>query len=304
MNAQLPQSNFDYIRNAYLKYYDTAFWLRDEKMLEERRLLLERQGAVSQEVLLEPVLPYPATEDAYQTAKDAGLDDDVANGLSRIVFGESYKYRKHQALALKAALSPNSSEKRNVVVTSGTGSGKTESFLLPVIGRLLNNSDDTAPGWALHEWWKESWNEKREWSGLRSEDPNYQSAAVKTLILYPTNALVEDQISRLRQAAIRANEDRSIPAFFFGRYTGATPGGTSMPRSEDTQSELRRVKEEAESIREIVSEEASLPKDDLSIRAQFPSPSSGEMMTRWDMIEAPPDILITKRLNAQYHAYA
>ena len=293
MNQQLPQSKFDYIRNAYLKYYDTAFWLRDENMLQERRSLLEHQGVVAQNVLLEPVLPYPATEDSFQSGKDSGLNDDVANNLSRIIFGKSFKYRKHQALALKTALAPNSSEKRNVIVTSGTGSGKTESFLLPVLGRLLNGSISSDPGWRLHNWWRESWNEKREWSGLRSKDPDHKSVAVKTLILYPTNALVEDQISRLRQASIRANEGRSIPAFFFGRYTGATPGGTSMPHPENTQSELRRVKREAENIREIVSEESSLVNEPLNIRAQFPSPGSGEMMTRWDMIEAPPDILIT-----------
>ena len=31
-------------------------------------------------------------------------------------------------------------EGRNVVVTSGTGSGKTESFLLPVLARLVAES--------------------------------------------------------------------------------------------------------------------------------------------------------------------
>ena len=45
------------------------------------------------------------------------------------------------------------------------------------------------------------------------------------MILYPTNALVEDQISRLRRAVMSAQEPAAeAPRFFFGRYTGATIG--------------------------------------------------------------------------------
>src|SRR5438045_3459246 len=50
------------LKDAYLRYYDTAFWLRDEQLRSERRALLERPGVVFTEPLLEPVLPYDSTE--------------------------------------------------------------------------------------------------------------------------------------------------------------------------------------------------------------------------------------------------
>lgn len=293
MKPPLPNRTLEYILDAYQRYYDTAFWLRDEGMMRERQAILNRPGVIAQDVLLEPVLPYLSIADTYETCKEAGLSDATAKSLAKIVFGGDFNLYDHQAEALKTSLAPSGAAKRNVVITSGTGSGKTESFLLPVLARLLDKAPAASPGWQLHEWWNESWNHKREWKGLRSNDPAAGASSVKALILYPTNALVEDQISRLRQSAIRANEGRAVPAFFFGRYTGATPGGTSMPEPERTQQQLKRVKREAEAVREIAEEALLLGKEPLGIRAQFPDPLCGEMMTRWDMVECPPDILIT-----------
>ena len=42
------------IREGYLRYFDTAFWLRDEKLMAERRRLLEQDGHVFQDALIEP----------------------------------------------------------------------------------------------------------------------------------------------------------------------------------------------------------------------------------------------------------
>ena len=40
---------------AYLKYYDTQYWLRDEVLLQERRAILSRTGRLLADVILEPV---------------------------------------------------------------------------------------------------------------------------------------------------------------------------------------------------------------------------------------------------------
>jgi hypothetical protein len=39
----------DDLREAYLRYFDTAFWLRDKTLLRERRGLLEAPGALLSE---------------------------------------------------------------------------------------------------------------------------------------------------------------------------------------------------------------------------------------------------------------
>ncbi|MBL8206924.1 MAG: DEAD/DEAH box helicase [Blastocatellia bacterium] len=80
----------------------------------------------------------------------------------------------HQEKAVRTLLS----EQRNIVVASGTGSGKTECFLIPILHDLLS---DPAPG-------------------------------VRALLIYPMNALVNDQLDRLRNLLAGTN-------ITFGRYT-------------------------------------------------------------------------------------
>ena len=59
---------------------------------------------------------------------------------------------------------------------------------------------------------------------------------MRAMILYPMNALVEDQIARLRRT-LRRLRAAGGPELWFGRYTSATPGGSgSMP---DTASDPR-----------------------------------------------------------------
>lgn len=87
----------------------------------------------------------------------------------------------HQAKACRSI-----SEGRSTIVSTGTGSGKTESFLIPIISRCLQLRDEGAP------------------SGIRA------------VILYPMNALAEDQTQRLRELLCGSG----IP---FALYVGKTP---------------------------------------------------------------------------------
>ena len=72
----------------------------------------------------------------------------------------------------------------------------------------------------VHSWWNHDVSSGGDWRSSRSKQSN-AGQALRSLILYPTNALVEDQISRLRKAAMRAT-DNCEPLFYFGRYTGGT----------------------------------------------------------------------------------
>ena len=77
---------------------------------------------------------------------------------------------------------------RNVVVATGTGSGKTESFLLPILDAL---------------------------SAERAREGTLRPG-VRALLLYPMNALANDQMKRLRQML------KAAPHITFGRYVGDT----------------------------------------------------------------------------------
>lgn len=80
----------------------------------------------------------------------------------------------HQAASLRKLCA----EERNIVVSSGTGSGKTECFLIPILNDILV---DPTPG-------------------------------VRAIMIYPLNALVNDQLDRLR-VLLRGTD------ITFGRYT-------------------------------------------------------------------------------------
>jgi ATP-dependent helicase YprA (DUF1998 family) len=89
----------------------------------------------------------------------------------------------HQTKALELASGNN----RNVIIATGTGSGKTESFLLPIIDSLLKERD----------------------TGTLSD-------GIRAIIIYPMNALATDQLDRLESGL------QLFPEITFGRFVGPT----------------------------------------------------------------------------------
>ena len=233
--------------------------------MRERRERLADSDLLFTDVLLEPVLPYEATDVLAEVVEQIGLDPRVTRLVGEALFGdyttpgEPYRLRSHQAQALRQSLQPGASPKRNVVVTSGTGSGKTESFLLPVLARLVAESLT----WAKGGWTR----------GGRPRRASGEAAVRRQLdrqpsvpVLYPTNALVEDQITRLRKAVRVIADQPDGHQFWLGRYTGATLGGGDLPNS----AKDGKVKEVSAQIRDTVAEFDSLtrhPEIDLN---QFP----------------------------------
>lgn len=271
------------LTDAYLRYFDTAYWLRDSSMMQERRALLEKPGVIAAEPLLEPVLPYTSTTSIHHAL---GGDRQTADELGDMLFGAdgNFLLRQHQAEALESSLRPGAALNRNPVVTSGTGSGKTESFLLPIFARLLQESRD----------WEEQPNPLEWWSGSRyaaARSLETRSAAMRCLVLYPTNALVEDQISRLRRAVRRLGVSYGT-RLWFGRYTSSTLGRGEVPVG-STRAIQTKWKEAASELRMLVAERDALRQAPEEIQSQLADPRDGEMLTRWEMITNPPDVLVT-----------
>ena len=211
-----PISVINYVREGYRRYYDSAFWMRDEKVMLERKAILLSDGVMAREPLVEAVPQYPSLDPVADVCGRAGLDPFVAKHLGRVVFGADgeVKLRMHQAQALETATKGTATGGRNVVVTSGTGSGKTESFLLPLIASLMQERKDGVGTRNINRWWsRELVTSDTQWNHSRSGLGPAVVPAVRALVLYPTNALVEDQISRLRQAASRAHDIFGKPLF-------------------------------------------------------------------------------------------
>ena len=151
---------------------------------------------------------------------------------------------------------------------------------------------EEAQGWGAQphgdRWWEDK-PQPRVWRPVRGSET--RPAAVRSLVLYPTNALVEDQMTRLRRAVRRLGSTFPDRPLWFGRYTGVTMGSTKRPKGmrgrpvESLGADLGAIAEEHARL-----QNASVGEEDLS---QFPDPDVHELMVRWDMVETPPDVLVT-----------
>lgn len=201
--------------------------------------------------------------------------------------GQPIRLRRHQADALIKSLQPGAGDDRNVVVTSGTGSGKTESFLLPVLTRIVQEALQYPPDPPLQQWW---WWNGGSWKPSRGTPQ--RPAAMRAIVLYPTNALVEDQIARLRRALRRLAVLDERAQLWFGRYTSSTLGGGDVPSPGRSH---QKVANAAAEVRAISAEFDRLRQAEVGaeLLGQFSDPLHGEMLVRWDMISRPPDLLVT-----------
>ncbi|CCH89535.1 DEAD/DEAH box helicase [Modestobacter italicus] len=281
------------LTDTFLRYYDTAYGLRDEAIMRERRELLRGQSALFQEPFLELLPDYVlADADLAASCQRAGVPELAGLAAAGLLAGRDRLFA-HQERALQEALSG-----RHTVVTSGTGSGKTEAFLLPVLARLVRESASwSSPPRDGGSWWTGP----QGWEPQRAGSPS-RPAAIRALVLYPMNALVEDQLVRLRRAldgpAARRwlDSTRRGNRFYFGRYTGRTPVSAVRSNSSTTElrAVLRKLDERGRRLRARIEAEqrAGLPvrEDDAYF---LPRLDGAEMRSRWDMHDAPPDILIT-----------
>lgn len=273
------------LHDTTLSYVDTAYWLRDREVAAERRSLLAEPGTVFQEPLLEPVLPYPNKLPALEVCTALGLAEGETDILLKAVFGDwagkGMDLRPHQAEAMRISMLGDG-DVRHPIVTSGTGSGKTESFILPLVARLMIEARSWTASDTVNRWWEstpEKWTPSREVA---------RPAATRAFVLYPMNALVEDQVARLRRT-LRRLAALGGPELWFGRYTGATLGRSGVPKA-GKHKLLGEVARELRSQAQEFDKVASLDED---LTSQMTDPRRFEMVTRWDMIAAPPDFLVT-----------
>ncbi|MCV7436529.1 DEAD/DEAH box helicase [Mycobacterium seoulense] len=257
--------------------------------MRERRTLLEQPGALVGQIMLEPVIPHASTERLLDVAARVSISERVARDVARAVFpnvaADDLKLREHQARAIAHHFKSGNSPERNVVVTSGTGSGKTEAFLLPLLLRLTAEAH-TWPTQHDAQWWWESDNPHF----IPMRHPETRAPAIRGLILYPTNALVEDQMTRLRRAVRELRALMPGNPIWFGRYTGNTLGSNSKPSKAAAAEIAAELRSYQRQFNELQKSRDAGRDIDLS---QFPDPKSGEMMTRWDMVDRAPDIMVT-----------
>ena len=166
---------------SFLRYQLTAYPFADERLHRQMRTLLSLD-----ETRRSPLLRGPYVSLSRSFRRGAAVEQLVSEGIlhahvRRRIPDEIRHVYGHQEEAIRAIHAG-----RTTLVSTGTGSGKTECFLYPIVSRCLELKDDGAP------------------------------PGICAVIVYPMNALAEDQLGRLR--GILAGT--GIP---FGMYVGKTP---------------------------------------------------------------------------------
>ena len=259
-------------------------------------------NAVSKHIDEEGLLyrkPYIESSPAYKTInqglKSANIPQWMKALFQKLAENNMGVYESpfiHQIQALENFMSG-----KDLFIATGTGSGKTECFMWPLIAKMAN----------------ESYNSNSSWS----------TRGVRAIIMYPMNALVADQVSRLRRMIGDSSgefahifretcgEKNRRPQF--GMYTGRTPYPGLAPdlrQDRALNQSLSKLLPDImdKELRSKLLKEGKIPaKEDLgkfleSLRGErhVPNPEDAELITRYEMHNFPPDILITNYSMLEY----
>ena len=191
-----PFETYELLCNSYIRYIQTIMGFNSESLEEERDRLLRESGLIVQAPRFEPIIPYRSSGKTLSQLCNhprlpSALSDFLAQGGSDGLAPENRLLYEHQSKAIQASAIGG----KDVVVTTGTGSGKTECFLLPIFSYLINESSN----WNRHvsrnqnhPWWRSR--ERLIGQRVQQRQGEDRPAALRALILYPLNALVEDQL--------------------------------------------------------------------------------------------------------------
>jgi hypothetical protein len=210
------RTEIEHMREALASYIEATYHLSNPKVVNLRRQILMGRG-IAQTPYIESTPAYVGNRKFATLDLDPQVRDFLTSMASKeadqLLFDPPYE---HQAQALERTMGANAGG-TGIVVTTGTGSGKTESFLLPVLARLADE--------AIHR------------------PDHFSGRAVRALLLYPMNALVNDQLGRLRTLFGSSGVRKWFTAAAkrpakFGRYTGRT----LYPGIRDGDRDQRRLK--------------------------------------------------------------
>ena len=260
-----PIQVFEKIRDNFILYLETAFSTRYVDFEAERNELMKRDKVFARAPWVEPLPTYKPSDFTINNINNIpNLNEAELAIFKKVVsaglFGAQPLYQ-HQWEMLNNAM-----EGKHCVITSGTGSGKTESFLLPLFAYLskeMNTWKNTFNNVNNLNWWSingygpqriVNLNGKLTETVLQRPNVN-RPAAIRAMVIYPMNALVEDQLSRLRKA-LDSDEARLVfneyneNRIYFGRYNGTSPVSGKLLKDDGEKNTftVTRLKKELKAI--------------------------------------------------------
>ena len=282
------------LRKELENYIKSQYFGKSPLLLSAVSERLDEEGLLYQKPFIESSPAYKSIPDGIQSSSLPDWVKDYFEQLSHAGLGIYPSPFTHQIKALEAAY-----QGMDLFVSTGTGSGKTECFMWPMLTKLTAEAKSAPVSW-----------------GGRS---------IRVIIMYPMNALVSDQVSRLRRL-IGDPDDRFIGIFHsvcggqtrrpqFGMYTGRTPypgPEPSQKQDRDLERTLARMSfpqnETEQLFFEKLIDEGKIPAkknmksflDRLHNGKHIPNEDDAELITRFEMQQFTPDILITNYSMLEY----
>ena len=272
------------IRTELENYIQSQYFGKSMLLLNAVQPELDKEGLLYKR-------PYIESSPAYKSSRDGIEKSDIPDwmkayfkALINAGIGVYQNPYVHQVEALKAAV-----KGKDLFVSTGTGSGKTECFMWPLMAKLADEARNSPETWC--------------------------DRGVRTIIMYPMNALVSDQISRLRR--LIGDADNKFVGIFrnicgetarrpqFGMYTGRTPyPGKEPEQSQDkmlekTLKQLSFPKSDSQRAYydQLLSEGKIPAKADMSAFLEglhngrhIPDDNDAELITRFEMQQFCPDM--------------
>lgn len=179
------------IGNTFRRYILSTFRTNSDAYNNQLADLLSDEGSIVRGPYLQISHNYPKGSTVSEMIREGILSLEFLK-LNHASFMKRPLYA-HQENAIRKSVAGH-----NIVVSTGTGSGKTESFLIPILNHLMKERENgtLCPG-------------------------------VRAMLLYPLNALANDQLERMRSIL----ED--YPEITFGTFTGETEETKSDADSKD-----------------------------------------------------------------------
>ena len=224
-----PLRATEHVVQKYLSYLETTFGFSDKDLNNQFIRELRLPDKFAKGPILEATPPFETSCSIEDLIREGVLSEEFLK-LKAPELPVDRPLYLHQEQAVRKVVSG-----RNIIVATGTGSGKTETFLIPILNYLF-----------------------------RQKEQGRLGSGVRALLLYPMNALANDQLKRLRKLL------RNYPEITFGSYTGETKHGKNKA---------------LEHFHQMYPGETKL---------------SNELLSREEMKESPPHILLTNYAMLEY----
>ncbi len=282
------------LRTELKEYIKSQYFGKSPLLLSAISSQLDDEGLLYRKPFIESSPAYKSQYGGIQYTDLPEWMKDYFEKLAEAGIGVHKSPFLHQIKALETAVAG-----KDLFVATGTGSGKTECFMWPLMAKLASEARNSKEAWRMR--------------------------GIRTIIMYPMNALVSDQISRLRRL-IGDPENKFINIFRavcgqdirrpqFGMYTGRTPyPGETPEKRQDRALEktLERITfpqtDEEKDFFEKLLDSGKIPaKSDMESflkrlhgSSHIPNDEDAELITRFEMQQFSPDILITNYSMLEY----